>query len=179
MTDQEILKLLERDRDRGVEQLFRQYYKLVYRTVLRILANRTAAEDVAQEVFLELWRKRERITVSSSLPAYLRRAARNRALNYIRDQKLKFDDRDEGIIELPSGATTVNQKLAAEELQQRIDTAIEALPERCRIVFALSRFEDMSYREIAEELDISIKTVENQISKALRLLRSALGDYLP
>ena len=175
MSDQELLTLLENDRERGVEALFRHYYELVNRSVYRIIPNRTTAEDVAQEVFLDLWRKRERLNITSSLPAYLRRAARNRALNHIRDQKLKFDDSDEGHLELPSGNISVTQKLAAEDLQRQINAAIDALPERCRIIFALSRFEEMTYKEIAEELSISVKTVENQISKALRLLREALN----
>ena len=176
MTDQEILQLLQSDRERGIEALFRQYFGTVSRAVLRIISDRNTAEDLAQEVFLDLWRKRDRLNITSSLPAYLRRAARNRALNYIRDQKLKFDDSDEGHLDLPSNSVSITQKIAADEMQKRIDWAIEQLPERCRIVFALSRFEEMSYKEIAAELDISVKTVENQISKALRLLREALLD---
>ena len=175
MSDQDLLTLFNNDRERGIEALFRHYFEMVHRSVLRIISNRSTAEDVSQEVFMDLWRKRDRLNITSSLPAYLRRAARNRALNHIRDQKLKFDDSDEGHLELPSGAVSVTQRLAAEELQRRIDAAIEALPERCRIIFALSRFEEMTYREIAEELNISVKTVENQISKALRLLREALN----
>jgi len=78
-----------------------------------------------------------------------------------------------------SKADNVIQELAADNLQQEIDAAIDSLPERCRLVFVLSRFEEMSYKQIAEQLDISIKTVENQISKALKSLRVALADHLP
>lgn len=134
-------------------------------------------EDIAQDVFYELWKKRARLTIKTSLKAYLRRAAMNKALNFIRDQKIKFDD-EEKQAPLESKIPSINQKLEAAELQQLIDQVIDDLPERCRVVFVLSRFEEMSYNEIAKQLDISSKTVENQISKALKILRVRLGDYL-
>lgn len=176
-TDQELLKLLETDRDKAIELLFRQYYSLVTYAVYRVLPDRAVAEDLAQEVFFDLWRKREKLNITSSLKAYLRRAAVNRTLNYIRDKKMNFED-EEKMPELRSNATTIFQKLEVEELQERINEAVDSLPERCRAVFSLSRFEEMSYKEIAEKLDISVKTVENQISKALSIMRTALGPFM-
>ncbi len=176
-TDEELINLLLQDSERAIELIFEQYYAYICKAVYKILPDRTLTEDLAQEVFLELWRKRQQLNISSSLKAYLRRAAVNRSLNYIRDQRIKFTDEAQAP-PLESNVAGALQRLQADELQERIDQAIDALPDRCRIVFVLSRFEDMSYNEIAAQLDISSKTVENQISKALRLLRAALAPYL-
>ena len=127
--------------------------------------------------FLKFWRKREKIVITTSLKAYLRRAAVNKTLNYIRDQKVKPDGEDR-LPPLESKSVSINQQLEAAELKILIDRSIDQLPKRCRLVFVLSRFEDMSYQEIADKLDISIKTVENQISKALKYLRASLGPYI-
>jgi RNA polymerase sigma-70 factor (ECF subfamily) len=176
-TDQELLDMLARDREQAIAHIFRLHYGFICQAVYRVIPDQNLAEDLAQEVFFELWRKREQLHITSSLTAYLRRAAVNRSLNYIRDQKLRFDTEEEQV-PIASKQPTALQQLEADELQGYIDQAIDQLPERCRIVFVLSRFEQMSYAEIAENLDISAKTVENQISKALKLLRIALAPYL-
>jgi RNA polymerase sigma-70 factor (ECF subfamily) len=175
--DQELLALLKKSPDQGIEQIFRQYYAYVCQAVYRILPDESLVEDLCQEVFLELWRKRSRIEVKTSLRAYLRRAAVNRTLNYIRDQKVTFDESSEDF-QLPSQLIGAAQALEAKELEKFIDLAIDQLPERCRLVFILSRFHDMSYKQIADELNISVRTVENQISKALKYLRQMLGPHL-
>lgn len=108
------------------------------------------------------------------MKAYLKRAAVNRTLNFIRDNKITFEGEEELPI-LKGKITGASAKMEADELQEMINRAIDGLPERCRMIFLLSRFEDMSYNEIAQKLDISVKTVENQISKALKILREVLG----
>lgn len=175
--DEELIALLQTDADRAIDLIFRQHYKTCHLSALRIVKDEHIAEDLVQEVFLELWRKRTKHQINTSLKAYLRRSAVNRSLNYIRDLKIKFDDEDK----LPHKAenqTSALKMMETNELQGHIDRAIDSLPERCRVVFSLSRFEEMSYKEIAEKLDISIKTVENQISKALKILRNILGPHL-
>ena len=176
-TDEEILDLLRNDTENAIDILFRKYYSFLCKSVYKILPDTNLVEDLSQEVFYELWRKRKQLQIKTSLKAYLRRAAMNKALNFIRDQKIKFDD-EEKQPQLASKTPSINQKMEAAELQVIIDRAIDQLPERCRMVFVLSRFEEMSYSEIAQQLNISVKTVENQISKALKLLRISLGDYL-
>ena len=175
-TDKELLELLEKDDELAISLIFRTYYRYLCRVAYRIIPDSNTAEDLSQEVFFELWRRKGQLQAVTSLKAYLRRAAVNRALNFIRDQKVKFAD--EQPQPLQSGGANAGQQMEADELQQRIDEAIDRLPERCRIVFVLSRFEDMSYQQIADALDISVKTVENQISKALRQLRESLGPFL-
>lgn len=173
-----ILKHLAAGDEKAITWLFRTHYASMCRSAYRILPDEHLVEDLAQEVFLELWKKREKHTIKTDIAAYLRRATRNKTLNYIRDQKIDFRDAPPKE-ELKAQTISVLQSLNAEDLQQDIDAAIDKLPERCRLVFVLSRFEEMTYREIADQLDISIKTVEHQIVKALRLLRVALKQYLP
>jgi RNA polymerase sigma-70 factor (ECF subfamily) len=154
--------------------MFRQYYGMVCNTINHYLHDRNRTEDVAQEMFAELWSKRQQLTIHTSVPAYLRRMAVTRTLNYIRDsRKYNWDELespDSGI----SNATVepdILNSIEASEMQHKIDQAIQQLPEKCRVVFLMSRMEEMSYAEIASQLGISIKTVENQIGKALKLLR--------
>jgi RNA polymerase sigma-70 factor (ECF subfamily) len=179
MEDSQILALLTADGDRALEALYDKYYAYLCQAAYRIVADRQAAEDIVQDTFFELWKKRRRINVSVSLRAYLRRSAVNRSLNYLRDRKPELS---QGLAmpDMPAGAAghPAADRFSAEELQQAIDRAIDGLPERCRLVFVLSRFEEMSHREIARLLDISPKTVENQIGKALTSLRQALKPYL-
>ncbi len=172
-TDQELINSLQNGNEKAMDVLFRRHYSFICRAVYRILKDNNLAEDIAQEVFFGLWKKRENLNISTSVQAYLKRAAINKSLNFIRDQKVKFDD-EEKMPVLTNNQFSTQQHLEADDLQKAINEAIDQLPEKCRLVFTLSRFEEMSYQEIATELNISIKTVENQISKALKYLRIAL-----
>jgi RNA polymerase sigma-70 factor (ECF subfamily) len=176
-TDKELVERLRDDDEEAIAQIFSKYYAYMCRSAYRILADENLAEDLAQEVFYELWKRRRELSVSTSLKAYLRRATVNKSLNYIRDhRKVRFEE--EGRIDEQTSPPPASQRVETAELQDLIDKAIDELPDRCRIIFILSRFEDMTYNEIAGLLGISAKTVENQISKALRLLRQMLGPYL-
>lgn len=175
--DEQLLQLLAVNGEQAIDLIFRKYYAFLCKVIYRIIPDEQIAEDLSQEVFFEVWKKRQRLSIKTSLRAYLKRAALNKALNYIRDEKIDFRNAPpkEG---LASNNTTITQQLAADNLQQEIDDAIDSLPEKCRLVFVLSRFEELSYQQIADQLNISIKTVENQISKALKLLRQALSRHL-
>ena len=177
-SDEELFRLLQTDPDRAIERLFREHYRYVCHAVYRVLPDWVLVEDLVQDTFYEMWKKRERLRIQTSFKAYLRRAAVNKTLNYLRDQKIKVSELAEEL-PLASTATSTHEKLDAQDLQSAIDAALDRLPARCRAVFMLSRFEEKSYREIAEALGISIKTVENQMSKALKQLRGALAGYLP
>ncbi|MFM9950160.1 MAG: RNA polymerase sigma-70 factor [Saprospiraceae bacterium] len=176
-TDQEIQSLFRQDTEKAIEALFQLYYVYLCQAAFRIVTDSQLAEDLTQEVFFELWRKKEGIAFTISIKAYLRRAVVNKALNYIRDRKKITDDEDK-MLKVESTAPSATQLLDSEELQQLIDRSIDELPEKCRLVFVLSRFEEMSYQEIADHLGISIKTVENQIVKALKHMRIALQPWM-
>ena len=174
LSDEQLIDLLQSNSELAIDWIFRRYYSMCRSAALRILKDEHLADDLTQDVFLELWKKRQERRINSALKAYLRRSVVNRCLNYIRDQKMVFESSEK----LPDWAAdpgTALTSLETGELQQKIEKAINNLPDRCRIVFSLSRFEEMSYQQIAKKLNISVKTVENQISKALRLLRKALN----
>lgn len=177
-TDQELFTRLRTGEATALDELFRRHYANLCRVALRFVNNEQEAEDIVQELFVSIWEKREKQRDDlESVGPYLRRATRNRSLNYLRDRKrIPVDDG-----EVPMTIPTPDQADAAleqEELRQQIHGAIDSLPERCRLVFVMSKIEDMSHKEIASSLDISQKTVENQMTRAYRYLRQLLGLVL-
>lgn len=161
------------------EALFHQNYRAMCMYAQNFVRDIDVVEDIVHDIFINLWEKRDSIEEEKSIKSYLFRSVHNRCLNYIRDTK-KFVDSEE--FDKQSEIVSINYNEGSyetAELESQIQEAINSLPEKCREVFIKSRFEELKYSEIAEILNISIKTVENQISKALKILREKLGDYLP
>ena len=171
--DHQLMKRIKAGESLAYDVLFKKYYAYLCMIVYRMTQDKSRAEDVVQDVMLELWRKRESIEIKNAVKSYLHRSVRNKTLNLIRDEKMKFEG-DEQLLEVPSGDSSVVQMMQGEDLAETLQKTYEKLPEKCRIVFALVKYEGLSYKETAQQLDISVKTVENQISKALRIFRKAL-----
>ncbi len=169
--EQYVLLLLKEGREEGIDLLFRHYYKDLVLKINQLLADIHASEDLAQEIFLEIWNKRQSIDIVQSFRAYIMRAGTNRAINYLKAKKLSFSeidlDRDDQQMDAQDEDELAQKEIYFENLRD----SIASLPEKCRVVFSLSRYEKMTYSEIAAQLNISIKTVENHISKALRILK--------
>src|SRR5687768_7707145 len=164
--------------DRGAfEQLFRDHYAALVRFGEGLLRSRELAEDTVQEVLLNLWRQRETVRVDDSLRAYLYRAVRNRALNHIRNERVRREAVPQLVLESREASPAADSELAETELEAAVRAAIAELPPRCREVFELSRVRGLKYQEIAEVLGISIKTVETQMGRALRSLRERLRPF--
>jgi RNA polymerase sigma-70 factor (ECF subfamily) len=142
-----------------------------------IVRERAPAEEIAQEVMLELWRRRESLQVEQSFSAYLIRSTRNRALNHVRHQRIVARELAAVIIDPPESPRTDAEMLGT-ELERAVREAIEALPERAREVFLLSREQGLKYLEIAGVLEISVKTVEKRMGQALLELRARLAPWL-
>lgn len=174
-TNKELIELFAATPKQAVEVLFDKYHNELCKVVFRILKDESLAEDIVQDVFYELWKKRDRLGVNTSFRAYLKRASINKSLNYIRDNKIKFDG-DEQYAYIES-KDNLQKNIEGKNLKEIIDREIDKLPPKCRMAFVLSRFEDMSYKEIAEEMNISVKTVEKHISKALKVLNETLAPY--
>ncbi|MBK8625223.1 MAG: RNA polymerase sigma-70 factor [Saprospiraceae bacterium] len=153
--------------------MYNNYYGMLCNQVFLIVKDRYIAEDIVQDVFSDIWKKRENLNIHQSFTAYLKKTCRNRTLNYIRDNNIKWED-DSAMDEILDTGLSSDDILSLEQLNLIIQDEIAQLPEKCGIIFSLSRFEDMSYNEIAKSLNISVKTVENQISKALRILREKI-----
>jgi len=156
------------------EQLFREYFTPLISFAKKILVDEDDAREVVHMVFINLWEKREEIDLSRSLKSYLFTSVHNRSLNVIRDRK-KFSSEEVPDI---AGEWDVSAQIESMELEEKIREAIDALPEKCRQIFELNRFDGLKYSEIAEQLEISVKTVENQMSKALKILREKLLKYM-
>lgn len=174
---EDILTRLQAGDKSALKVLFDYHYQMVCSTIHRFIRDHSLTEDLAQEVFVRFWEKREQINITSSLDAYLRRMAVNEALGHLRRHKNRFT---EEITSNVSGGMEedVEQQFLQSELEVKVKDAINELPPRCQTIFKLSRFEDMTYQQIADEMDISIKTVENQMGKALKYLRQRLHGYL-
>lgn len=156
------------------EKLFKDYFPALMAFSRRILGDEDDAREVVHQVFIKLWERRNEIDLSISMKSYLFTAVNNRSLNMIRDRK-KFSSE-----EVPEYVEKwdVSDELESMELEEKIRRVIETLPERCRVIFELNRFDGLTYKEISKQLDISVKTVENQMTKALKILREQLAEYL-
>ena len=170
-----IAGIKEGDR-KAFRQLFDRYYKLLLGTAINILKDSSSAKDVTQEVFLQIWKKREALKIESSVRAYLKRAVINRSLNLIKAKKPTVDETV--LNDISKDQSNAQQNLEAEDLENALQTALDQLPERCRLIFVMRRLEGIPLKEIAAQLDISPKTVENQITKALKVLKEAAKHYL-
>lgn len=170
----DIVTLLKSDGKAAVEVLFREEYEGLCRTAYRYLSDKVIAEDIVQEVFFELWKRRDSLEINISLPAYLRRSVVNKSLNYIRDNRRTVAVAEPGQYLSQSSAAPA---VSAAELQAVLRKGIDELPDKCREAFLLSRHEELSYKEIAEKLDISVKTVEKHIAKGLAHLRVVLRAH--
>ncbi len=174
-TEQQWLTALRAGDENALRQIFDRHYPLLLGDIYRIVPDNDTCQDIAQEVFVELWRKRSELDIHTSLRAYLRRAAVNKALNFIKTNRRFVYDEPETLANTADfSARDISRKEEQETLETALHAAIETLPEKCRVVFSLSRFEQKSHREIADQLGISVKTIENQITKAMKILREAL-----
>jgi RNA polymerase sigma-70 factor (ECF subfamily) len=160
------------------ELLFKTHYSALCAYANQFLKDVDAAEEVVQEVMFKVWTNRATIEFTTSAKSYLYRAVRNGCLNVIKHMNVREEfKRERGREGELEGAS--EDKLIVTELQQKIEEAIEKLPIERRKIFILSRYEGLTYQQIAEKLHISVKTVENQMGKALKTLREELSEYLP
>jgi RNA polymerase sigma-70 factor (ECF subfamily) len=174
----DLLRRLRAGEQAAFDAIFRAHYAQLVGFAQGLLRDRAPAEDAAQEVMLELWRRRTEVTITESLRAYLLRATRNRALNQLRHVNVQKRAEPHIMGEDSVNATGASE-LTASELKSAIVEAIAELPPACREVFELSRGRGLRYAEIASTLGISVKTVESQMGKALKHLRTRLAPWLP
>ncbi|RXK86504.1 RNA polymerase sigma-70 factor [Filimonas effusa] len=175
MTDKVLLDRLSGGDEGALNDIYLLYWEGLFLSAFNVLKDKAACEDILQDLFLQLWQKRNQIQINSSLSAYLYTAVRYNVFRHIRTGKVRnelfmhIDERVEGLV--------TEQMVAAEEreLNQKVAQAVAALPEKCREVYILSREEELSHKEIASKLNISTKTVENQITIALKRVRSSLN----
>lgn len=175
LKEEELIESLVNNDRKAFEYIFRYYYTDLCRFTLKYVRDEIVAEEIVQEVFINIWERRSSIKINTSLKAYLFTAVRNRSFNYIKLQlpkeQLKTDVDSIGFID----ENTREDELIMEDLHQYVREAIDTLPTKCKAIFLLSRNSGLTYKEIAEELEISVKTVENQVGLALKKLREQLN----
>jgi len=179
VSDPEIVSAIRQGDEAAFEKTFRTYYSRLCKYANSLLKDSDEAEEVVQTVFLTIWEKRADLEITFSIKAYLYRAVHNHCLNRFKHAAIKEAHKEYSVHFIPQSYESVTQAIHASELEEQIEHAVNKLPAQCQKAFRMSRFEELKYQEIAERLDISIKTVENQIGKALRILRVELADYLP
>jgi len=175
-TDSEIVRQLQQDNEKVFEFLFNQYHVGLFRFALRFVRMQTVAEEIVHDVLLYTWERRHQLTIDTSLKSYLYTAVKHRALDYLKSQYARQVYERE-VPEHIKSEEYADEELQGQELKTIIGQAIERLPEKCRLIFRLSRNANLSYKEIAEQLDISPKTVEAQMGIALQRIRKYVETH--
>lgn len=171
-------RLLISDKE-GFESLFHLHYSDLCSYAHHFIKDFAASEEIVQDLFVNLWAKKDDLQIKASLKSYLFQSTKNRCLNLIKHIEIRENYKDINQERRTEQESFAGQEMEEAELSSKIELVISELPTERQKIFRMSRFEDLKYKEIAEELGISIKTVENQMSKALRYLRDKLADYLP
>jgi RNA polymerase sigma-70 factor (ECF subfamily) len=165
--------------EQAFELLFRKYHVRLCAFANKFLNDPEESQEIVQYVFAKIWEGRDEIDPEDCLKAYLFKIAQNLSLNKLRRKKVESRYTEVlKLVYIEQQEFSVHESLMARELEEHISHSIGKLPTECRRVFELSRIEGLKYREIADTLNISIKTVEAQMSKAIRSLRIELSDYL-
>lgn len=175
MEDKFIIDRLRAQDKKIFDAVFTYYYSGLCAFVYQYINDRDTVEDLVQDFFVKFWADSQRIEITGSLKAYLFSALRNSALDYLKHQQVKARFKDQYLA--TGDITSESYEYAESELMEIIDQQLLKLPPRCREIFTLSRFRGISNKEIAESLKISKRTVELQISNALKALKKALADY--
>ncbi|MBC9796838.1 RNA polymerase sigma factor [Sinomicrobium weinanense] len=171
MSDEELLVQLKQKNQAAFEEIFNRYWKRLFSYAYKIYGDEAVCEDMVQEIFIRLWERSEELSVKN-LEGYLFRAVKYKLANSIRDLKFTVQHTDalSGLSTIPS----VNRQMEYQELEKEVFVLVDRLPYRCKEVFCMSRVDSLTNAEIAEKLDISVRTVETHISNALKYLKMNL-----
>ena len=172
--EKKLLQQIAQSDEEAFDALFKQYYQYLMTIAYNFTHDYNLSKDLIQEVFLDIWKRRTSLVIKGSLRYFLKGATINQCLSALNKKKTLTEFSEAP----PKLKTELNAQSEIElhELNKKIRSIIEELPEKCREIFLLSRFENLSHKEIAEKLNISTKTIENHITRALKILRKALEE---
>lgn len=180
MKDKHQISGSKTDDTKNYEKLFAEWYAPLCNYAYSILRDEDDAKDMVQKTFYKLWDQRNELIIHTSIKSYLYRMVHNNCMNKIKEYRVRAEHHQILAYEgNNTNAENTDAPMLNAEFEQKVASAIELLPPRCKEVFKMSRFQQLSYAEIAQKLAISPNTVETQIVKALRMLRKQLIDYLP
>ncbi len=176
-----LLNKIQEGNEEAFRILFEQYFETLFIIAKNYVTNDSDAEEIIQDVFLKVWKKRK--SINKNIGGYLFKVTKNLCLDHLRSSKYKISKESnivklEAVINLIALEDPDSSALLEDELLKKIEHGIDLLPQKCRDVFIKSRFNGLKNREISEELNISVKTVENQMSKAIKHMRFHLKDFL-
>jgi RNA polymerase sigma-70 factor (ECF subfamily) len=174
--DRDLFILIKQGDKKSFETLFRKYYAPLCHFSRKYVKDKDDCEEIVQGFFMKIWDKRGDLDITTSVKNYLLSSIRNRCLNYIKHEKIKLGYQAE-VMKNPNGQIDTTNFIMEVDLIERIDQSIASLPARRREIFVMSREQGLKYREIADQLGISIKTVETQMGQALKELRENLKEY--
>lgn len=172
------LNIVDKLSTQEFEEVFRKYFIPLSHFAQKYVIDLDTAKDIVHEVFIKVWEKKEEINWEKSIKSYLFTSVHNKCLNFLRDSKKNSNANLDIEILKDDNSWEDRDYLEEQELKTRINNALLKLPEKCREVFMLNRFDGLKYAQVAEKLGISIKTVEAQMSKALKILREELIHYI-
>ncbi|HTD39113.1 MAG TPA: RNA polymerase sigma-70 factor [Mucilaginibacter sp.] len=181
LSELRLIDLAAEGSEMAFEKFFKTYFKSLHAYALVMLQDEIMAEEIVQQVFYRIWERKEQFRVHTSVKAFLYKAVYNECLNYLKHQKHKANHQNHVWYANRNSISNENAAMRVElsELETRLQKAMNELPEQCRTIFYMSRFDELKYREIANQMGLSIKTVEAQMGKALKALRKKLVDFLP
>ncbi len=176
--DKILLEGLKDGREEAYEELFLTYYVQLVVFAQKILADEDMSRDIVQDVFVMFYEKREVLNIHTSLKSHLYQTVRNRCLNEIKRNQIRREHHAGMFVDKKSQEAYFDDKMQETELEARIFSVVESLPKQCKRIFEMSRYDGIPNQEIADKLNLSKRTVETQISKALKILRKHLNDYV-
>jgi len=163
---------------KAFENLFREFYSPLVGFAMGFVNDQDTAEEMVQDFFYHYWKNRESIEIKVSLKAYLFNSVKNFSFKFLEKQQVRRRYAERILAQTEEAeATTFADEMGARELQKEIDHALSTLPERCRKVFKMNRVQGMKYQEIAQTLSVSVKTVEADMTRTLKVLRKSLENY--
>ncbi len=178
MEDEEKMEDFSVSDEDTFEQLFKEYFRELHVYSFSVLRDWDLAEEVVQTLFLKLWENGSWKRVETSMKSFLYRSVYHESLNVLRQHKVRQNYENNILYVMKNEPEHTTNPVELNELEERIRKSLNRLPEKCRTVFQLSRFGELKYHEIASQLGISVKTVETQMGKAIRMMRRDLKDYL-
>lgn len=174
--EKDLFERIKKSEVKAFETLFHSYYGYLCLYATKILKNDSAAEEIVQDFFVKFWEKRQHINIETSIKNYMFRSIKNQCVNYTQHNNTKIRHAQIVLSELENNFTDDNNYPEI-ELSKKIEESINSLPEKRKVIFRLSRQDGLKYHEIAKKLNISIKTVETQMSLAIKTLRDKLKNY--
>ncbi|HEX5171293.1 MAG TPA: RNA polymerase sigma-70 factor [Cyclobacteriaceae bacterium] len=176
LPEDQIIKGIREGSEAHFRQVFDAYFDALCHYAFTKLRDMDEAEDIVQGMFVKVWEKRSSLVITQSIRSYLFRAVHNHCINQLEHRDVR--QRHLTYKTSTTGNESQPPEVFPEELEDNIRNAIEQLPQQCRLIFKMSRYEELKYAEIADKLGISVNTVENQISKALKILRAQLSNII-